>query len=162
MLDAPHHAGSIGGELLKAGAAVGTIGLAGAALGAVCPLCVVMTPALLGLGAVLKLRSAWQARAPTPLERKQPMSPLDPDHRQLVAAGALLLDVRTPSEFAEGHLAGATNLPVQQLAVRLHELGSRSRPVVVYCRSGGRSAQAAAMLSAAGYQVKDIGPMTAW
>ncbi len=90
------------------------------------------------------------------------MSITDTHHRKLVEQGALLLDVRTPSEFAEGHLARATNIPVQQLPARLHEVGARSRPVVVYCRSGGRSSQAAAMLSAAGYQVKDIGPMTAW
>ncbi len=83
-------------------------------------------------------------------------------HRKLVEQGALLLDVRTPAEFAEGHVTRATNIPVQELAARIEELGARSRPVVVYCRSGGRSAQAAAMLSAAGYQVKDIGPMTAW
>jgi phage shock protein E len=51
---------------------------------------------------------------------------------------------------------------VQDLPARLKEVGTQARPVVVYCRSGGRSAQAAAMLSAAGYQVKDIGPMSAW
>jgi hypothetical protein len=54
---------ALGREFLTAGAAVGTIGLAGAALGAVCPLCVVLTPALVGLGAVQKLRGAWLARA---------------------------------------------------------------------------------------------------
>jgi rhodanese-related sulfurtransferase len=46
--------------------------------------------------------------------------------------------------------------------MRLREVGPTSRPVVVYCRSGGRSAQAAAVLRGAGYDVKDVGPMTAW
>ena len=163
-------AGVLGSEFLRAGAAVGTIGLAGAALGAVCPICVVMTPALVGLGAVQKLRSAWLARTARTLEvavdhhreRNHPMNITDTPHRKLVVQGALLLDVRTPAEFAEGHVTRATNIPVQELPARLQEVGSRSRPVVVYCRSGGRSAQAAAMLSAAGFQVKDIGPMTAW
>ncbi len=84
------------------------------------------------------------------------------NHRQLVEAGALLLDVRTQAEFREGHLAHATNIPVQELPARLREVGPTSRPVVVYCRSGGRSAQAAAMLRGAGYEVRDVGPMTAW
>ena len=90
------------------------------------------------------------------------MHTTDTHHRTLVEQGALLLDVRTPAEFSEGHLPRAANIPVQVLPNRLSEVGDRSRPVVVYCRSGGRSAQAAAMLSAAGYQVKDIGPMSAW
>jgi len=83
-------------------------------------------------------------------------------HRRLVADGALLLDVRTPGEFQEGHVPHAKNIPVQELRQRLHEVGPSKRPVVVYCRSGGRSAQAAAILCQAGYQVRDIGPMTAW
>ena len=49
------------GDLLKIGLGVGAIGLAGAALGAVCPVCVVATPALLGAGAVQKLRARWLA-----------------------------------------------------------------------------------------------------
>lgn len=83
-------------------------------------------------------------------------------HRQLVEQGALLLDVRTPAEFHEGHVPRATNIPVQDLPHRLAEVGPKTRPIVVYCRSGGRSASAAQILSAAGYQVRNIGPMTAW
>ena len=51
------HAQAAGTDLLTIGASVGAIGLAGAALGAVCPVCVVATPALLGLGLVQKLRA---------------------------------------------------------------------------------------------------------
>ena len=51
-----------GTELLTAGLGVAAIGIAGAALGAVCPLCVVATPALLGLGTVQKLRAKWLER----------------------------------------------------------------------------------------------------
>lgn len=85
-----------------------------------------------------------------------------PHHRELVAQGALLLDVRTPAEFREGHVPQALNLPVQELPQRLHEVGPTERPVVVYCRSGGRSALAAQLLARAGYTVRDIGPMAAW
>lgn len=51
-----------GNHFLTLGASIGAMGLAGAALGAVCPLCVVATPALLGLGAVQKLRGVLLAR----------------------------------------------------------------------------------------------------
>lgn len=89
---------------------------------------------------------------------------LDPTihHRKLVAAGACLLDVRSPTEFSEGHLPRATNVPLASLRARITECGSTRRPVVVYCRSGGRSGQAAAILREAGYQVRDLGPLTAW
>lgn len=77
--------------------------------------------------------------------------------------GALLLDVRTPEEFAAGHVEGAVNIPVQNLAERMAEVGPQDRPVVVYCRSGARSARATAMLKEAGYQqLLDLGPMSAW
>jgi rhodanese-related sulfurtransferase len=83
-------------------------------------------------------------------------------HR-LVAAGALLLDVRTPEEFGEGHLPAALNIPVGELERRLAEVGDHARPVVVYCASGRRSAEAARRLSSAGYaQVHDLGGMSAW
>lgn len=88
--------------------------------------------------------------------------PRHDDHRALVANGALLLDVRTPEEFREHHVEGAVNIPVQELASRMREVGSHERPVVVYCRSGGRSASAAALLKRAGYQVHDIGGMGNW
>lgn len=86
----------------------------------------------------------------------------DEAHR-LVAEGALLLDVRTTREFAQGHLPGALNIPVQNLSGRLGELDDRDRPIVVYCASGVRSARARRMLSRAGYgSVYDLGSMRAW
>ena len=81
----------------------------------------------------------------------------------LVSAGATLLDVRTPGEFAGGHLDGARNLPVQELARRIGEVGPRDKPVVVYCHSGARALVAAQTLRAAGYrEVVNLGPMAAW
>ena len=73
-----------------------------------------------------------------------------------------LLDVRTPEEFATGHIAGAANISVQTLAERLSEV-PEDQPVVVYCRSGNRSAQAAQILQEAGYSsVYDLGGVNAW
>lgn len=81
--------------------------------------------------------------------------------RQRVAAGAILLDVRTPAEFAGGHLPGAKNIPVQDLAARMREL-PEGASVVVYCRSGARSAAAAQLLRGRGHDVLDISTMAAW
>jgi len=81
--------------------------------------------------------------------------------RRLVERGATLLDVRTEQEFGDEHLPEAVNVPVDELAARLGEV-PQQRPVVVYCRSGGRSARAARILVTAGYQVHDLGPIDAW
>ena len=83
--------------------------------------------------------------------------------RELVEAGAALIDVRTPGEYAGGHIEGARNIPVSQIAGRVGEVGAKDAPVVVYCRSGARSANAAATLRSAGFtQVHDLGAMSRW
>lgn len=83
--------------------------------------------------------------------------------RQLVQAGARLVDVRTPGEFAASHIEGAINIPVQELEARMNELQPKDRAVVVYCRSGHRSGNAARMLKSAGFQaVHDLGPISRW
>lgn len=107
----------------------------------------------LGLGVLLALLGfAYLRRA----------SNVSPESaRRLVAEGAILLDVRTPEEFAAGHLEGAVNIPVHEVEARLGELPDRDKPVVVYCRSGRRSAQAKAVLERSGYaHVHDLGPAT--
>jgi len=83
--------------------------------------------------------------------------------RALVANGASLVDVRSPAEHAAGHIAGSLNIPVGELAARITELGDKSRPVVVYCASGVRSARAAGTLRRAGFaEVYDLGAATRW
>jgi rhodanese-related sulfurtransferase len=83
--------------------------------------------------------------------------------RQLVERGARLVDVRTPAEFASGHLPGAVNIPVQELGRRMGELDPKPTPIVLYCRSGNRSASAAKALKAAGFSaVHDLGAMSRW
>lgn len=77
--------------------------------------------------------------------------------RQQIEAGALVLDVRTPEEFATGHLEGALLIPVQELSQRLGEVQQqlpaqdKTQPIVVYCRSGGRAARAEQILREAGF-----------
>ena len=83
--------------------------------------------------------------------------------RKLVAAGARLVDVRSPEEYARGHLPGAVNIPVQELDRRMAEVGPRDGEVILYCRSGSRSARATEMLRRQGFgKVHNLGPMTAW
>lgn len=67
----------------------------------------------------------------------------------------LLLDVRTPEEFAQGHLPGAVLIPHDQLAARLDEI-DRDRWVLVYCRSGKRASTAQDILEDAGIEVRQI------
>ncbi len=74
----------------------------------------------------------------------------------------VLIDVRTPGEFAEGYIDGAVNIPLDQLASRLSEV-PQDTPVVLYCRSGNRSNQAAGVLAQAGYtNVYDLGGVLGW
>lgn len=85
------------------------------------------------------------------------------DARRLVREGARLVDVRAPSEFAQGHIEGALNIPVQELGDRLQELEPKDKAVVVYCRSGHRSGNAARLLARAGFPaVHDLGAMSRW
>ncbi|MDO8179819.1 MAG: rhodanese-like domain-containing protein [Undibacterium sp.] len=80
-------------------------------------------------------------------------------------AGALLLDVREVSEYAESHVAGSTLIPLGQLKHRLLEIGAdKSKPVALICRSGRRSAEALKLLEQAGFSaaVNVGGGMIAW
>jgi len=76
--------------------------------------------------------------------------------QQLIAGGAVVLDVRTSDEFSGGHLPTATNVPIDELQARLPEVeqlakGNKAQPIVVYCARGGRAQRAKQALEAAGY-----------
>lgn len=75
----------------------------------------------------------------------------------------VVLDVRTPQEFAEGHVPGAVNVPHDQIASRLAEV-PKDKDVVLYCRSGRRAGMAADVLAANGYtRLSHLeGDMLAW
>lgn len=77
-----------------------------------------------------------------------------------------ILDVRTAEEYKEGHLEGAVLVPVQEKAFveEVKKSIKPDEPVLVYCRSGGRSAKAVAMLREAGYtKLQELkGGMIAW
>ena len=74
----------------------------------------------------------------------------------------VLVDVRTPEEFKSGHIPGAINIDVQAFGRRMNEI-PQNKAVVLYCRSGNRSASAAGMLQRAGYtDIYDLGGIGAW
>jgi phage shock protein E len=77
----------------------------------------------------------------------------------------LMLDVRTPQEFAAGHIPGAVNVPHTTLSKRLEALQSyQDKEVVVYCEAGVRSKKAETILRQAGFaKVRHLeGDMAAW
>jgi len=77
---------------------------------------------------------------------------------ELKAKGALIIDVRTTGEFANGAAPGSLNIPLDQLPQRMTEL-DRSKPIILCCASGSRSAYAQRFLQQAGYaEVYNAGP----
>ncbi|MCP5207994.1 MAG: rhodanese-like domain-containing protein [Hahellaceae bacterium] len=76
-----------------------------------------------------------------------------------------IIDVRTPEEFASGHVPGAINIPLDDLSAHLPKLASlKDQPVVVYCRSGRRAGVALERLAQEGFsQLRHLdGDMLGW
>lgn len=100
--------------------------------------------------ALLLVTMAWSACTPhnkDPDQTEAALHVMEQERENL-----LVLDVRTGVEFGTGHLDGAKNIPVSELDARMNELPKdRSAPILVYCRSGGRSARARKILETAGY-----------
>jgi phage shock protein E len=120
--------------------------------------------------AVLLLAVALAARAQVPAASASPEAPnVKPGRvdgataKAFAAAGAKVVDVRTPQEFASGHVPGAVNIPYDEIARRASEIGPPSTLVVLYCRSGRRSGIAAEALRRAGYEkLYDFQSVSAW
>ena len=82
------------------------------------------------------------------------------DLNELMALGAIVVDVRTPSEYKDGHVKGSINLPLQTLNANLNKL-KKDQVIITCCRSGSRSGMAKRMLKANGFeQVHNGGPWT--
>lgn len=79
-----------------------------------------------------------------------------------IQAGAMLLDVRESVEYRSGHAPGAKLISLGVLPRRLKEI-PKEREILVICNSGGRSSQAATLLTKEGYTVTNVsGGMVAW
>ncbi len=95
---------------------------------------------VVAVGAVLVLKNLLIGRAPKA------------DIKAKLEQGALVVDVRTPGEFARGHYEGAINVPLSELAAQLDKFGpDKDKPLVLYCHSGARSASAKRTLGQAGF-----------
>ena len=79
------------------------------------------------------------------------------------ATSAVLLDVRTPQEYREGHIPGSQNMPLQQLDKVEEVTENKDTVLYVYCHSGARSRQAVSLLKHMGYtNVHNIGGIAAY
>jgi phage shock protein E len=79
------------------------------------------------------------------------------DYAALMQKGALIIDVRSPSEFASGNIKGSRNIPLDQFQNRIAELKKSGKPVITVCRSGNRSGAAKSMLEQAGIEAYNGG-----
>lgn len=71
--------------------------------------------------------------------------------KEMIKAGAKIIDVRSPGEFADEAYPGAVNIPLNVLPAKAGELGPKDGPMVLYCASGARSASAARFLKQEGF-----------
>lgn len=89
-------------------------------------------------------------------------------HRLVETQGALLLDVRTLAEYEEHHLPNSLLIPHDEVGNRVAEVldavgGDRSKPIVVFCRRGGRAQTAKNVLIANGFtEITNLGSIDAW
>ena len=108
---------------------------------------------------VFKYTSSLRKHLPELFPSSEAQAPQAPDEiapdeaARRIREGAMLLDVRTPTEFAAGHLAGAVLLPVQALQAGATEglPADKQRPIVTICATGRRSMVAVSLLRALGY-----------
>lgn len=80
--------------------------------------------------------------------------------KELLASGAVVVDVRSPEEYRTGHVEGSINIPLNRIPEKVSELKRKNRPIITCCRSGARSGMAADQLRSAGIEVLNGGPWT--
>jgi rhodanese-related sulfurtransferase len=66
--------------------------------------------------------------------------------QEFVKKGAIIIDVRSPGEFAGGHIKGAKNIPLNEIGAKINEIKKLNKPVIACCASGMRSSQATSIL----------------
>ena len=74
------------------------------------------------------------------------------DYAELVKKGAVILDVRSKSEYDGGNIKNSINIPVDQLQKNLSKLKDKNKPIITCCASGMRSASAKSILQNHGYK----------
>lgn len=79
------------------------------------------------------------------------------DYKSMLEKGAIIVDVRSPQEFATGHINGSSNIPLPQLSKQISQLKQTGKPIITCCASGMRSANAASQLKNAGIEAVNGG-----
>jgi rhodanese-related sulfurtransferase len=77
--------------------------------------------------------------------------------KEMLEEGAIIIDVRTPQEYNEGHIANSLNIPVQQIEARISTIKKKGKPVILCCKSGGRAGTAKAVLQRNGIKCMNGG-----
>jgi rhodanese-related sulfurtransferase len=79
------------------------------------------------------------------------------NYNNLIAKGAIIIDVRTPQEFDNGHIKDSKNIPLQKIQSEVNKIKSWNKPIITVCQSGGRSSMAKSTLQNAGIEVYNGG-----
>ena len=74
------------------------------------------------------------------------------DYKALMEEGAIIIDVRSPGEFAGGHIEGSVNIPLDRLENNLGKLKDKQQHIITCCASGMRSGSAKSLLKSKGYE----------
>lgn len=77
--------------------------------------------------------------------------------KEFIDKGAVIIDVRTVGEYRDGHIKGSKNIPLDTIFSKVNEIKRMEKPVIVCCRSGMRSGQAASILKNSGIEVMNGG-----
>ena len=123
-------------------------------------ICLLILVVLIGGVMLLLLNQATEPDVPTPTL----LTPSEAQEMMQSGEPFVLLDVREELEFLELHIPGAILIPLGDLPTRAPlELSDKGTPIIIYCRSGRRSAEAAQRLAELGYeQVYDLGGILDW
>jgi len=79
------------------------------------------------------------------------------DYKLLVQNGAVIMDVRSPQEFDNGHIKGSKNIPVNIIQREVNSIKKMGKPIITVCQSGARSGMAKGILKNAGIEVYNGG-----
>ena len=118
----------------------------------------------LGILILLGVCGAVAAQHHPPVEKGAPQTAATKLYQELAQGGKLLvIDVRTPQEYAQGHIPEAINIPIDVLPRKLEEMKvSKDTAIVTTCDHGGRSSRAALELQKLGYKATSFCKIDSW
>ncbi len=79
------------------------------------------------------------------------------DYKELKSNGALIVDVRSPGEFKQGHYSGSVNVPLDRINQKIGNIKKKKKPVIAVCQSGMRSGRAVAIMKQNGIEAYNAG-----